>query len=1242
MSSEFENVKQKTHRDRHSGRKAEKKKAKNEHEQILTDKQKNPKAFTFNSAIRAERRFRRKQDIDTKKQHIPLVDRTPVEPPPILVAVVGPPKVGKSLLIQCLIKSYVKQPLTNIIGPVTVVSGKKRRITFMECNNDINSMIDIAKVADLVLLLVDASFGFEMEIFEFLNICQVHGMPRIMGVLTHLDLLSNAKQLRKTKKTLKTRFWTEVYAGAKLFYLSGLMHNEYLRTEVKNLARFISVMKFRPLTWRTSHPYLLADRIEDLTAPELVRQNPKIDRTISLYGYVRGVPLNKETSVHIPGCGDLRIKDVSFLPDPCPLPEQLKKRSLVEKERFIYAPFSGVGGIVYDKDAVYVELAGSHSHKEDDTGLLSNLMETQETLDEKLQRSEMKIFSDTEPIKAQDVAAHFASGMSEEIIAEEGRVRRKVIFADESEEKEKVTSGDQSDSEGENESSEEDESNDEDGDELGETNEGDENLNESSDINSSKRKVADEIQTKSTKKLKTKSSFDEDDLEAELSELRAEGTVKKEKVVESEPTIYRALTKESDVHVKEKITQALGMLSEKAVRIKEPKLEAQKESTDDESFDELSDNDAEGEPENAESDDGEYESEMEKSEEGEEDESEGNEDLKWKSDLASKAKESFASRQRNNQNLMSLVYGTIASSREEENKEEQEEGEEIGGIFRVVSEEQRRKLQDRELKNREESAFYTSDKPRDWLDPTNKMLVVDRFVTGKWKESEDAEELLKLDDLKDEDVYGDFEDLETGERHEAAAGKAPEELGKSEIEERKKLMEKKHKLKEQFDSEYDNNETKTYYDELKQEAEKQSKLNKSEFENLDDDTRVQLEGFRPGMYVRVEIDSIPCELVNNLDPSYPLIIGGLLHGEENIGFVQTRIKKHRWYSKILKTRDPLILSVGWRRFQTLPIFSKLEDDMKNRMLKYTPEHVACMAHFWGPVTPQSTGVLAIQDVATRQPGFRIAATGSVVETDKTTRIVKKLKLTGVPLKIYKKTAFIKDMFNSSLEVAKFEGARIKTVSGIRGQIKKAVSKPEGCFRATFEDKIQLSDIVFCRTWYKVDVPKFYNPVTSLLLPLAEKSQWHGMRTTGQLKKDNSIKALPNNDSLYTPIVREPKVFKPLVIPRNLQKNLPYRDKPKLQPSLKNRKVSFEATRPAVVREPREEKISKLMKMIRTTYSHKQEKLKEATSQRMNAYKARVEAEEMKKMKRQKELKKQVFRTLSKMEAKEAREAKKRR
>ncbi len=53
-----------------------------------------------------------------------------------------------------------------------------------------------------------------------------------------------------------------VTAGAKLFYLSGMKNSNYMKREVLNLARFISVMKFRPLSWRMAHPYLLTDRLE--------------------------------------------------------------------------------------------------------------------------------------------------------------------------------------------------------------------------------------------------------------------------------------------------------------------------------------------------------------------------------------------------------------------------------------------------------------------------------------------------------------------------------------------------------------------------------------------------------------------------------------------------------------------------------------------------------------------------------------------------------------------------------------------------------------------------------------------------------------------------------------------------------------------------------------------------------------------------------------------------------------------
>ncbi|XP_036387758.1 ribosome biogenesis protein BMS1 homolog [Megalops cyprinoides] len=1251
----MEKKEQKKHQQKQSGPKAERKKSRKQGVEPEKDERKrNPKAFAVQSAVRMARTFHRAQDLKTKKHHIPLVDRTPLEPPPVVVVVVGPPKVGKSTLIRCLIKNFTRQKLSDICGPITIVSGKKRRLTFVECGSDINTMIDLAKVADLVLMLIDASFGFEMETFEFLNICQVHGFPRIMGVLTHLDSFKNNKTLRKTKKRLKHRFWTEVYQGAKLFYLSGMVHGEYQTQEVRNLGRFISVMKFRPLVWQTSHPYVLADRMEDLTDPEAVRVDPKCDRTVCLYGYLRGTYLKNKSQVHIPGVGDFAVEDVSFLPDPCPLPEELKKRALNEKERLLYAPMAGVGGVVYDKDAVYIDLGGSHAEHEQEevrptTELVQSLIGTHATLDAKMAASKVSLFTGAAALTPEEVegVGEESAPVTESLVWDPvtQRERRKAIFTKDEEDEE------ESEGESEGEGEEEGES-EEEGDEEGESEEEDEEEEgegkerEVRQVEMRQREAPPvkrqrvEERVESVAKVEVPAFADsEDDLELseeEEEEEEAEGGGRGaadsghcSEEDEEEEDDEEDEEEEDDEDEEEDSEESESEMEEKVTSPKAAQNEVKSSKVTPQPKEEYDEDDGAGE-------------DSEDMDEGDESCFGSAGALQWKEGLARKAAEAFLRQQSAAPNLRKLVYGTVADE-----EEEGEDEEELGGLFRVSRPEKSKRQQANAL----DCSRYAPDSTHDWDQEEMLDSIRNCFVTGKWEGDTDAATLLK----EDEELYGDFEDLETGEVHQGHTGKqeddGEEQEGSGEEEEdeeeegeklmktdddeeqKKKRLEKKRRLKERFDSEYDDGDA-TYFDDLKEEMQKQAELNRAEFEDVDDETRVQYEGFRPGMYVRLEIPALPCEFVTHFDPHYPIILGGLGSSEGNVGYLQMRVKKHRWHPRILKTRDPLILSLGWRRFQTIPLYHIEDHNGRHRLLKYTPQHLHCGATIWGPITPQGTGFLAVQAVAGTQSNFRIAATGVVLDLDKSVTIVKKLKLIGYPYKIYKNTAFIKGMFNSVLEVAKFEGASVRTVSGVRGQIKKALRAPPGAYRATFEDRLLMSDIVFLRSWYPVSVPQFYNPVTSLLQPVGQKDSWMGMRTLGQLKQDLGVRNQPNKDSLYKPVVRAKRHFNPLHIPRQLQKALPFKSKPK-QDQPKGR-TPRDLQRPAVIREPHERKVAALLTALSTVHHHKRKKARSQQHAQHKVFLQQKEHEEEQRSRRQKEARKKMYRMLGQKEKKRQR------
>ncbi|PWN39871.1 DUF663-domain-containing protein [Ceraceosorus guamensis] len=1040
----------------------------------------NAKAFVSSSRFAQDKQIRRNAELSQKRLHVPLVDRSQEvgleEQAPVVVAVVGPEGVGKSTLMRSLIRRFTKHTLQDIKGPVTVVAGKKRRLTFLECNNDINSMIDVGKIADLVLLMIDGSFGFEMETMEFLNILQAHGFPKVMGILTHLDLIKKASTLRATKKRLKSRFWTEIHQGAKLFYLSGIINARYPDAEIANLSRFISVMKFRPLVFRNAHPHLLADRLEDLTPREEVRQDYKVDRRITLYGYLRGTLLREGARVHIPGAGggDFSIASIERLADPCPLPtlESEKRRRLNDKHKLIHAPMSDVGGVMFDKDAVYINVNGHYSGGSSSGGgggadLVVRLQGAKDTLDERARAGKMRLFEGGEGGEEEELLAPATPATPATSASAPVRVRRAAF--DDGGGDDGADSGDDSD----------DSSGDDDHDHDSDRDDDDDDDDDDDAV----------IATAALPFADSDSDMGGDDSPAsvDLGE-RARRVVMENKRGRAKDWMREIY--ESDLDPWQIVGAGGRAVSDEA-------------------------------------------------------------DL---SRSRSPASDLFQLAKRDGHRDDDDEHGTLALV------PDQFEGKGEGVEFKEDAE----------------------------LDAIRHL-----FFTGA------EQQQVERDDDGDEEE----EALDDGDEEEEAldAGSAAHTRSQAA---------RKEALKRRFDEQYDDDDDgdapkEDWYDEQKAELTRQAEANRAEFAQEDAATRDRIQGYKPGAYVRIELKDVPFELVRHFDARRPLLVGGLLSSEEALGFTQVRIKRHRWHARILKTNDPLIFSIGWRRFQSTPIYS-LDDGTRNRMLKYTPEHMHCLATFWGPCSRPNTGFAAFNTLSSQVSSFRISATGTVLGSDSAAaayKIVKKLKLTGTPSKIFKNTAFVKDMFNSSLEVAKFEGAHIKTVSGVRGQIKKALAKPEGHFRAAFEDKVLMSDIIFLRAWYAILPRKYYNPVTSLL----QAGEWQGMRLTGTVRREQGMSAPNLTDSRYAPVVRpENRTFHALKVPRKLQAALPFASKTKV---LKKQAEKTYLTRRAVVAEKPEREAMALLQRMHAVQKVKGAKRKETKVARREEKRKRESKEE---------------------------------
>ncbi|KAL7709175.1 AARP2CN (NUC121) domain/40S ribosome biogenesis protein Tsr1 and BMS1 C-terminal [Lotmaria passim] len=1181
----------KTHKNKTVGNKAAKKDAlrkKRAGIDLEPNRGSNVKAFQGVSAgsHKAQKFFRSIEKKETAL-HVPTLDKTLrhiVAEPPLLIAVVGPPGVGKTTLIRSMVKFYSNRNLTSVRGPITVIAGRSRRITFMECPNTLSAMCDVAKVADLVLLMVDGSYGFEMETFEFLNISQVHGFPKMYGVVSHLDQLKSGKSLKKRKKFLRHRFWHEVVAGAKLICLSPMVRGMYRPTDVLNLHRLLVCVEPKIQAWRNTHSCVVMDRVEDITDPDVVANNPLHARTIAFYGYARGKPMKPGQLVHIPGLGDFPVAHLSHQADPCQLDKfgadskesgNHRMRHLSLKQKKLYAPYCDVGGISYDDDAIYIQEDGEKGAIErsgEGLQLLRELQHVQQPMD--AAQTKLRVVQ-RRPVNFRDEDTMELSMADVKVPSD----------ADDHDDDEDWSSADEADRNDVVVSSD-----DEDTDSVAGRRRG------GSSLQSGAPKLSDFGAPGATR--------GHEDGEESAEERNEEGGDDGDGAALA-PRLLNDLDsiRLNTVRYNWDDTATLRSLKDLCVTGNwEAGVDAEKEEDEEgskgyDSNDDDFDLEARGEKplRHAHSGPASSSSASDTSEEDEDEDSaagdEGGADElgfgtgkagrtapKRMNALASVGYGSSSGT--GNKNGISSGngrrYGSAAAAAAAEDAandayggynildDDDEDDVSAGGEVAVHHRSGDQEMDD--LVSSFLSRNNTSTNGASANSGGRRLGTVpasSSSLAGLQNDDGIAffDEATRYDRYSDDEEGGDARQPHRGgsrrvnpEAERLAAIDADAEAavrqGDSLTEEQERLLQKKMAKKNAFDREYDaggaegKNTTFSHYHQLNREVEEKKKRIDEALDEVGDDLerKIQLVGYFSGLYVRMVLENVPVEFLDNFDPAVPLLAGGVNAGEDEFRIVQARIKRHRWYPKILKAQDPLLLSMGWRRFQTQPIFSTEDPNGRCRYLKYTPLHMHCLAAFYAPVAPPNTGFLAIPVHDSRVSSFRIPCTGYTIGNDVTTSVVKKLKLTGTPAKIEKTTAFIKGMFSSDVEATKFIGAKVKAVSGIRGIIKSVLKGKNGLVRATFEDKLFPSDIVFIRAWKSVEPPRYCSMQRNLVDP-----QWAGMRTMRELRLDYNVPQPVNADSEYREIKRRHRVAdededpekQKILLSRNLKMQLPY-------------------------------------------------------------------------------------------------------
>lgn len=218
----------------------------------------------------------------------------------------------------------------------------------------------------------------------------------------------------------------------------------------------------------------------------------------------------------------------------------------------------------------------------------------------------------------------------------------------------------------------------------------------------------------------------------------------------------------------------------------------------------------------------------------------------------------------------------------------------------------------------------------------------------------------------------------------------------------------------------------------------------------------------PEQYVTFYIRNFPKSEYDKYHPQKVFLIGGLLKYENKISVLHFNLLKHPSCSEVVKAKEELVFHWGFRRYKTRPILSQNNFSCgKHKYERFLHDSRSTVASFYGPITFGHLPVLVFKE---SENNISLVATGTLMGVDPDRIIVKKIILTGYPIRVYKRHSVIREMFYSPEDVKWYKPVELWTKYGRTGHISEPLGT-HGYFKAIFDSQVKQNDTI-CMSLYK--------------------------------------------------------------------------------------------------------------------------------------------------------------------------------